>query len=644
MKVFLPVFFTVFFGLQVNAQYSKLIVQLKDKSNNTFSLSNPSQFLSQRAIDRRNRFNIAIDSADLPVTRQYIESILSTGNVKLLSKSKWLNEVLIETTDQRAVNTIMSLPFVKSAKGIGLRTPKTSRTDKLKKPVNPLNVPVGNRPGGTTADIYNYGSNYNQVHIHEGEFLHNKGFHGETMQIAVLDAGFFQYKTITAFDSVRQNGQILGEQDFVAFDNSVNEDDTHGMYCLSILSANWPGQMIGTAPKANYWLIRTENAASEYPVEEHNWVAGAEFADSCGADMISSSLGYAYFDDTSFNHTYADFYKRTAMVSVGASTAVQKGMIVSASAGNEGNNNWKYIVFPADADSVCTVGAVNTSGEVAAFSSYGYIGKVKPDVVSVGEGTVIAGLNNQPASGNGTSFSNPNMAGLIACLWQAFPSISNMKILEAVYKSADRYNTPDNHYGYGIPNFRIAYQLLKHDQNVALYGNEKFFVTPNPFTTRIDTKFIASADGSATIELINSFGQVIASQNIVTEKEEIYNYSFDNLASLPAGFYAVKYADSLFTQTISLQKGNIFEKDWFLVAPNPFREHLIIYLKAPEAGEVTFRLIDAKGSVVEIITENLVQNEIRTIPFKNLQKLQSGTYFVQYISKTRKRIIQIIKG
>lgn len=644
MKVFLGGLFLVCGFFQVNAQYPKLIVQLKDKGGNTYSFDNPPQFLSQRAIERRKRYNISIDSTDLPVTQKFIDSIQLSGNVKVLSTSKWLNQVLIETTDQAAVDKIMSFSFVRSAKGLGYRTPNISRIDKTITPLNPSNIPGANRPVETTDNTYNYGNNYSQVHIHDGEFLHNKGFHGETMQIAVLDAGFMEYKNVTAFDSVRMNRQILGERDFVAFENSVNEDNSHGMYCLSILSANWPGQMVGTAPKASYWLLRTENGASEYPIEEHNWVAGAEFADSTGSDMISSSLGYYDFDDSSFNHSYDDFYKNTAMVSLGASVAVRKGMIVMNSAGNEGNNNWKYLIFPADADSVCAVGAINASGAIAGFSSYGYGEKVKPNIVSLGAGTVIAGLNNEPVSGNGTSFSNPNIAGLIACLWQAFPSVNNMKILDAVYKSSDRYSTPDDRYGFGIPNFRVAYQLLKHDENIALYGNEWFFVTPDPFTTKIDAKFIARTDGSTKLELINDAGQVIATQNFLTEKEEIYNYTFSNLTNLPSGFYTVKYSDSSTTKSISLQKGNIFDKDWLLAVPNPFRNDLIIYLKAPETGEITLRLIDAKGSVVEIATQEVTQNETRTIRFKTIQKLQRGAYYLQYQSKAQKRTIRLMKG
>ena len=166
------------------------------------------------------------------------------------------------------------------------------------------------------------------------------------------------------------------------------------------MCANWPGQMVGTAPKANYWLVRTENSPTEFPIEEHNWVVGAEFVDSSGADMISSSLGYTTFDDPAFDHNYNQFYKNATIVTRGATYAAKKGMIVMNSAGNEGNGSWKYIGFPADADSVCAVGAVTQTGVIASFSSYGYPGKVKPNIASVGAGTIIEGLGNFPVSGN----------------------------------------------------------------------------------------------------------------------------------------------------------------------------------------------------------------------------------------------------
>jgi subtilisin family serine protease len=564
------------------------------------------------------------------------------GNVTILSTSKWLNQVLIQATDQNAINKIQSLPFVSVVQNIGLRTINNNIVERFKEEVQTLEPSAQSGRENTLADYYNYGNSYNQVRIHEGEFLHNKGYRGENMQIAVLDAGFLQYKTITAFDSIRLNGQVLGERDFVAFDNSVNEDDNHGMYCLSILSANWPGRMVGTAPKSKYWLVRTENAGTEYPVEEHNWVVGAEFADSTGCDMISSSLGYYEFDDPSFNHTYNDLYKNTTMVSRGASIAARKGMIIMNSAGNEGGNNWKYLIFPADADSVCAVGAVTTGGVIAGFSSYGYPGKVKPNIVSVGQGTVIAGLNNQPSSGNGTSFSNPNVAGLIACLWQAFPNFNNMKILDAVYRSSNRYNTPDNRYGFGIPNFRTAYQLLKKDENVALYGNQTLFATPDPFTSKIDVTYIAQANGSAKLDVLNPAGQAIATKNFTVEKEEVYKYTFSNLGALPPGTYTIRYTDSLITKSVILKKDS-GASDWSIALPNPFQNTFSLILTAPQAGPADVRLMDAKGSLVETISLQLTENETRSITFTKASQLASGVYFIEYISKAKKRTIRVVK-
>lgn len=192
----------------------------------------------------------------------------------------------------------------------------------------------------------------------------------------------------------------------------------------------------------------------------------AEFADSAGTDLISSSLGYMQFDDPQFDHTYNDFYKNTTMISRAATFAAKKGIIVTNSAGNEGSNSWKYILFPADDDSVCSVAATDVNGNIAGFSSYGYPGKIKPNIASVGSGTILYASYGL-TSGSGTSFSNPNINGLIACLWQAFPEFNNMTILQAVYRSSDRFKTPDNRYGYGIPNMQKAYNLLmklRHQQ------------------------------------------------------------------------------------------------------------------------------------------------------------------------------------
>jgi subtilisin family serine protease len=428
-------------SVKLFAQYPKWIIQFTDKNNSPYSLNQPIAYLSQKAIDRRTKQQIPIDSSDLPVNSSYIQQVLAKGNVTYLSQAKWMNQILIYCTDNATIDAINQLPFVKKTQAIGLLV-STHKEEKPKEPIQKLNK--SSFTNTTTGDTLDYGNSYNQVHIHDGEFLHNKGFTGDGITIAILDGGFYHYKELGAFDSIRLQNRLLGINDFVDYDNSVDEDDAHGMYCLSTIAANIPGVMVGTAPNASFWLLRTENVSSEYPIEEHNWAAAAAFVDSAGADMISSSLGYYYFDDPSFNHSYNDFYANNTTVSIAAEMAAKKGMIVTNSAGNEGSKTWKYLVFPADADSICAVGAVNNDSVIASFSSYGYPGKIKPNVVSVGAGTVIMGTNNVPVTGNGTSFSNPNINGLIACLWQAFPEFNNMTILNAVYESADKFTNPDN--------------------------------------------------------------------------------------------------------------------------------------------------------------------------------------------------------
>jgi hypothetical protein len=288
------------------------------------------------------------------------------------------------------------------------------------------------------------------------------------------------------------------------------------------------------------------------------------------------------------------------------------------------------------------LGAVNVNGVIAGFSSVGYPGKVKPNIVSVGAGTIIAGFNNQPASGNGTSFSNPNVAGLIACLWQAFPNYNNMKILDAVYKSADRFTAPTDRYGFGIPNFRKAYLALKKEQNISLYGNDWLFATPNPFSAQIDVRFIGQVNGNAKLELLNSVGQVIGTKPLLTELEEVYNNVFDNLTGLPGGSYFIKYTDSLKTRSTEVQKISAL-KDWLVAMPNPFNKTLTIYLKAPETGKASLRLIDVKGRVVEVMSISTTMDQGQYITSKNAARLQRGLYFLQYIGSTQKRAIKLVK-
>ena len=463
-KNVLVLFIVLITGItESSAQLSRYIIRFKDKGTNPYSLANPSQYLTARSIQRRTRYGIAIDSTDLPITPRYIDSIRLAGAVTILNTSKWLNQVAIQTTDAAALAKISSFPFVLSA------GPIASRPGQGGRPVNkqldaPMDGIVQNPPPSIiTADYYNYGQSYGQVHLHNGEFLHNRGFRGQGMQMAVLDAGFYHYLTLPTFDSIRNNGQVLGTWDFVAGNASVDEDHPHGMNCLSTIAANMPGVFMGTAPKASFYLYRTEDAATEYPIEEQNWVAGMERADSLGVDITSTSLGYFNFDNAIFNYTYANMDGNTTLSAKGADFAAKKGMLSVLAAGNEGTSAWHFIITPSDADSVMAVGAVSVAGNVGGFSSYGPSsdGQVKPSVAAVGVGAVIANTSNgQPTFGNGTSFACPNMAGLTTCLWQAFPEINNMGIITTMQQAATKANNPDNRVGYGIPDMKKAFVML----------------------------------------------------------------------------------------------------------------------------------------------------------------------------------------
>src|SRR5665213_1512020 len=410
-KVTSVILFIVFFSQNSSAQFTRYIVRLKDKTGTPYSANDPSKFLSARAIARRAKQHIAIDETDLPVTPGYIDSIRLSGNVQILDESKWLNQICIATTDSSAIDKINSFPFVVTTqplkrtananvtlrnKWIGPITKNkfNERTDHVNSPLSPQNV---------LGDYYSYGNSFNQINIHNGEYLHNKGFHGEGMLIAILDAGFYHYQTLPAFDSVNIKHQVLETYDFVDNEVSVNEDYYHGMQVFSIIAGNIPGQLVGTCPNADFLLYRSEDVASESPVEEQYWAAAAERADSAGADVITTSLGYDTFDNSVFDYTYADMNGHTTLIAKETTMAARKGMIVLAAAGNEGNDAWHFITTPADADSIISVGAVDYLGEPAVFSSYGPSsdGRVEPVAASVGQGTFVSSTTGPITTGNG---------------------------------------------------------------------------------------------------------------------------------------------------------------------------------------------------------------------------------------------------
>lgn len=559
-KIYIALFISFIIAASSEAQLS-YTVKLKFKKSDGYSLSQPTSFLSQKAVQRRFKQHIAIDSTDLPINTTYLETIANVPGVTIVSKSKWFNKIVVELTDPDAIAAINAFPFVEQSQVTPIALVRsdfreTKKFDLQSRPVVSSNAVLETQ--GILDDTVSYGLSYDQVHIHEGEFLHNNGFRGQGMTIAVLDGGFNNYLTNTAFDSIRNNNQILGTYDFVMNDSSVNEDNAHGAICFSILAANRPGNYVGTATKANYWLFRTEDVGSEKPVEEYNWIEALEKADSLGADMISSSLGYVTFDDPQFNHSYAQRNGNTTDMTIAADLAVKKGMIVMNAAGNSGGSTDenKYIFCPGDGDSVTAVGAVNTSGVIGAFSSWGpnSAGKTKPNIVSVGWGTIYVLPSGGLWGGNGTSLAQPNVAGLVACLWQAYPEFSNMAILDAVQRSADRYNNPDDRYGYGIPNFRTASAILqaKRDQNDSLLNAKWIKVFPNPFKQVFTVHFKAQSTGRANIRVLDLTGRVLQDKNVDVIEGLQYRIQMNPAGTRRFGTYLVQYFDGSNRSTLKI--------------------------------------------------------------------------------------------
>lgn len=635
------------------AQFTRYIIRLTDKNTSPFSLSNPSQFLSQRALDRRNRYNIAIDSSDLPVTPRYIDSIRLSGAVTILNNSKWLNQVAIRTTDAAALAKINSFPFVMSTTAIGSRlgSGNVQVNKKLDSTISNIPFPDNTSKPDNVNDFYNYGKSNGQVKLHKGDFLHNHGFRGEGMQMTILDAGFLRYQSLPTFDSIRINNQILGTWDFVANEISVNEDNSHGMQCLSTIAANIPGTFVGTAPKTSFYLYRTEDVGSEYPIEEQNLAAGAERSDSLGVDLCSVSLGYYSFDNSVFDYSYADMNGNTSISARAADFAAKKGMLMVIAAGNEGNNSWHYLITPSDADSVLCVGAVDTLGRVGSFSSYGPSsdGQIKPGVAAVGWLAIVANSSTGlPAYANGTSFACPNMAGISTCLWQAFPEISNMGIIKVLQESADKFTNPDDRTGYGIPDAKKAFVLLQK-RAFTKQGSISNCTAQLQFSVKTDNTMSLEIERKA--EPSSVYTTVASLQNNSVWGQHNFSYD-DDLTGVEMGIikYRIKMIIStdttFYLDSMSLNNdqvcNSVVTENTILIGPNPVSDELNIIISRATDAKIKIVLHNTLGQTVfgkEYFQAAGIQTQ--KIP---MQGKSSGAYFVTvYVDNEKAITKKIIK-
>ena len=517
-------------------------VKFADKANSPYSIDRPEEFLSERALERRARLNIGIDEYDIPVNPQYLQAVAGCG-AQLLNPSKWLNGVTVYTDSQSVVDAINALEFVEQVRNCpdypeAQRDKEIWLANEMKESGKP--VMVRDFYGGAHDQVF-------QLRVNE---LHDMGYHGEGVHIAVLDGGFERTPGYSCFDAMRDEGRLLGIRDFVYGSTSVYSQSTHGTSCLSTMAAYDPNNMVGTAYKASFYLIHTEDSFNENIVEEYNWVSGAEYADSLGVDLCTTSLGYIDFDMPQWDHSVVDFDGKTAPMTIGAEIAVSRGMICTNSAGNE-YEGYCTLGIPADAEHVITVGAVNAAGNRADFSSTGptYDGRIKPDVMAQGEGTYVAASwgSNPYQYGSGTSYSNPVLAGAVALLRQARPNASVQEICDALRAAGNYADNPDNYYGYGIPDFVAALNMIDDVEEVSMGENEIFSVYPNPGKGNFR---VILNDGIDRINRIDGTiygitGQVLCNTNNINELESVLN-------SLSSGIYQVKIDTEKGSQTMKV--------------------------------------------------------------------------------------------
>ncbi len=424
-------------------------ISLTDKDGSPYSLDHPTRFLSRRSVERRQRQGLGIDSTDLPVSPQYIRLIRKDG-VRMIGQSRWQNTVLIRVKDTTLIAGIRQLPCVKACRLVWLSPDSIT-------PDTRINYHEHFEPRDSLAKE-SYGTAANQIYQLKGDQLHKAGYQGKGMMIAIIDGGFKNADVIPELKKI----DIRGWRDFVSPDDpQLFADTDHGTKVLSVMGTYRPHIFIGTAPKASYWLLRSEDQQTEQEVEEDYWTMAAEFADSVGCDVINSSLGYSEYDHKWMSYKQWQLDGQTAFISRSAAMLARKGIVLCNSAGNSGMSPWKKIGVPADADHILTIGAVSDEApyQIAAFSSVGPTqdARVKPDVVAIGAPTRVISGRGTLTDAMGTSFSSPVVCGLVACLWQSMPHKTALEIMELIRRTGNNYEHPDNIYGYGTPDFWQAY-------------------------------------------------------------------------------------------------------------------------------------------------------------------------------------------
>lgn len=534
MRYFISVlFFLILCAFSVFSQKSEMYrLLLNDKGNPPYSINKPYEFLSQKAIDRRHQQGLLLDESDLPIDPHYFQEIKATG-AKIQTYSKWAETIVVIISDPEIKSILATLPFVKGMTKVwegdlSLWKQEEIACSEMHKQDS---FALLNEPFFSKGD---YGKGLTQIELNHALPLHEQGYTGKGMMIAVMDGGF---KNVDLLDDVFNPGQILGVKNFshhLICPFRINE--SHGTRVLSCILSDKQGELIGTAPDAQFYLMNTEIGSEEYPVEEDYWMAAVEYADSIGVDIITTSLGYSTFNDPTMNHTWDELDGYTVPASRMASMIAGKGMVLFISAGNSGNIQWQKSSVPADAKNILTVGALTKDSLVASFSSWGAIadGRIKPDVMAMGVGVATYDEFQQIVSSNGTSFATPLLAGMGACLWQAYPHLTSFELMDLIRLSSNKYYSPDEHSGYGIPDLYKAY-LMGNSTDLYLDGTvdsrqEVFYIDyPNNRLCLVSASYRERMQ--PLLRIYTADGRLIVKQTLMTD-------SF-NLDFLNRGLYIV---------------------------------------------------------------------------------------------------------
>lgn len=479
-------------------------IYFTDKENNGYAVDQPGVFLSERSISRRAWQGLGVDQTDEPVTPSYVDELKAMG-VEVRHVSKWLNGLAMVNTSRQLYEQVVAKSFVDTL-------PWEPDTDEAYFPPEP----EGSRfePPVSPPPDFEYGIATEQIRLMDTEVLHQNGYTGGGVWIAILDAGFRNVDNLPSFETMIGEGRLLGTRNYVNDSSVFRLVSNHGMYVLSIMGAEWNGNMMGTAPHASYFLCSTENIFQETRIEEIAWIEAAEYMDSLGFDVFNTSLGYSDFDSTAFDYTYRDMDGRTTFISRAASMTAGKGILTCNSAGNEGNKSWYRITAPADAFDILAVGAVDSAGMIANFSSKGpsYDGRVKPEMVTMGSRTGFQYVNGGLARGSGTSFSSPLMAGSVASLWQAYPGLPAKQLILEIRDTGNRLDNPDANYGYGLPSFAMAFWKISGIATRSLPG--QMVIYPNPASHRITIRLPQTGPGEFTLHYYDMSGRKIRSQRV----------------------------------------------------------------------------------------------------------------------------------